>query len=156
MSRRSPAAAAALLLASIPAAAALQPCKQCRRPAWSWETVGHMAFTHTCNVSGPWSEEALDVLEKFPMVNIERFMGQHEQCFAKHREQWAAPGCWLNSTHGNPACSTAVGGTHHAGCNCTCEEAPVGATPDGRDLCVPPPPPPPPPPAQAPTHHPTG
>lgn len=118
-------------------------------PSWSWATVGHMAFTHTCNVSGPWSEAALDVLQKFPMVNIERFMGQHQRCFAKHRRQWGAPGCWLNSTQGSPACDTWVdlgkpGGKHNwawasaglKGCNCTVEEAPRGATRDGTGVYV--------------------
>ena len=46
------------------------------KPSWGWDTVGHMAFTHTCNASGPWSGEALDVLAKFPLVTVERFMGQ--------------------------------------------------------------------------------
>ena len=97
-----------------------------------------MAFTHTCDTSGPWSEEALDVLQKFPMVDIERFMGQHQSCFEKHRSQWGPPGCWLNSTHGTPACSTFATAAHPGGaaCNCTCEEAPLGATPDARGLFV--------------------
>jgi hypothetical protein len=42
------------------------------RPSWDWDTVGHMAFTHTCNMSGPWSDNALDVLSKFPLVRISR------------------------------------------------------------------------------------
>jgi hypothetical protein len=111
-------------------------CTACKRPAWSWDTVGHMSFTHTCNTSGPWSEEALDVLQKFQMVNIERFAGQHQSCFARRRKQWGPPGCWLNTTHGNPACNTNSGGLHHAGCNCTCEEAPFSSTPDARGLYV--------------------
>lgn len=114
-------------------------CKTCRTPNWSWETVGHMAFTHTCNTSGPWSEEALDVLAKFPLVNIERFMGQHERCFAAHREQWGPPGGWLNHTHGTPACSHATSpaaGAAPPGCNCTVEEAPLGLTADATGKFV--------------------
>ena len=89
---------------------------------------------HSCNVSGPWSSEALDVLQKFPLVTIERFMGQHTQCFAKHKSQWGPPGGWLNHTHGNPACPTS--GTLISGCNCTVEEAPPGLTTDARNLYV--------------------
>ena len=124
------------VLLLLPGAVAIVPCTGCRRPAWSWDTVGHMAFTHTCNVSGLWSEEALNVLSKFPMVNIERFMGQHQRCFERHRSQWGPPGCWLNNTHGNPACNTGVSGAHPVGCNCSCEEAPVGSTVDARGLYV--------------------
>ena len=124
-------------------------CTTCKRPAWGWETVGHMSFTHTCNVSGPWSEEALDVLQRFPMVNIERFMGQHQSCFRRHRDQWGLPGCWLNATNGNPSCDTWLDrGSRKVGhrwrwasaglkgCNCTTEEAPLGATRDARGLYV--------------------
>eukprot|EP01046_Picozoa_sp_COSAG06_P033197 COSAG06_NODE_3371_length_5438_cov_18.670350_1_plen_330_part_10 len=128
-----------------------QHCATCRRPQWSWETVGHMAFTHTCNVSGPWSEDALDVLQRFPIVNIERYMSQHQHCFARHRSQWAGPStCWLNVSHGNPACSTWTGpggpGSNGppwswqdaglAGCSCPVEEAPAGLTPSATDLYV--------------------
>ena len=81
-------------------------CKSCGRPGWGWDTVGHMSFTHTCNVSGPWSEEALDVLQKFQIVNIERFMNQHQSCFAKHRAQWGGESCWLDVTGGTPGCDT--------------------------------------------------
>jgi hypothetical protein len=96
-----------------------------------------MAFTHTCNASGLWSEDALDVLAKFPMVNTERFMGQHKACFAKHRNQWGPPGGWLNQTHGNPTCPTAASGSVHLpGCNCTTEEAPVGLTTDADGTFV--------------------
>jgi hypothetical protein len=122
--------AIALLLLALHAGScgAREVCKTCKTPDWSWETVGHMAFTHTCNTSGPWSEEALDVLSKFPLVNIERFMGQHEQCFAAHRDQWGPPGGWLNNTHGMPACSHGTADSIPAGCNCTVEEAPLGLT----------------------------
>lgn len=121
------------------------------RPSWAWDTVGHMSFTHTCNVSGPWSEEALDVLQRFPIVNIERYMAQHQTCFTRHRQQWAGPdGCWLNTTHGNPACSTWTGpggpGTAGppwswesaglVGCSCDVEEAPIGLTPSATGLYV--------------------
>jgi hypothetical protein len=137
--------------ASAPTASPQQHCATCRRPQWSWETVGHMAFTHTCNVSGPWSEDALDVLQRFPIVNIERYMSQHQQCFARHRSQWAGPStCWLNVSHGNPACSTWTGpggpgsngppwswqGAGLAGCSCPVEEAPAGLTPSATDLYV--------------------
>ena len=46
-------------------------CPTCKRPRWSWATVGDMSFAHLSNESGAWSEEALDVLAKFPMVTIE-------------------------------------------------------------------------------------
>lgn len=61
------------------------------KPRWGWDTVGNMVFTHTCNQSGPWSDAALDVLTKFPLVTIERFMGQHSHC---HPTSWphGAPG----------------------------------------------------------------
>ena len=79
-----------LLAATAAAAAAAAPspptpspviCKGCVKPAWSWDTVGHMAFTHTCNQSGPWSEAALDVISRFPLFNHERFMAQRQRCF---------------------------------------------------------------------------
>jgi len=114
-------------------AAAPAPCTGCRRPSWAWDTAGRMAFTHTCNASGPWSEDALDVLARFPMVTIERFMGQHERCFAKHRAQWGPPVGWLNRTHGDPSCRNLA---NEPACNCTTEEAPLGATADARGLFV--------------------
>lgn len=70
------------------------------------------------------------------MVNIERFMSQHELCFAKHRAQWGPPGGWLNHTHGDPGCSFAASSIHIPGCNCTTEEAPMGTTADARGLYV--------------------
>ena len=93
-----------------------------------------MSFAHTSNESGAWSEEALDVLAKFPMVTIEKYQGQAERCFANHRRQWGPPGGWLNSTYGEPWCNFNVDGGNgpgqHAGCNCTVESAPLGLTPD--------------------------
>ena len=105
-------------------------CKTCKTPDWAWDTVGHMAFTHTCNMSGPWSGEALDVLTKFPLVNIERFQAQHELCFAAHKEDFGPPGGWFNQTSGTPACRHVNPHSpgYIAGCNCTVEEAPIGLT----------------------------
>mmetsp|Transcript_55665 Transcript_55665/g.82812 ORF Transcript_55665/g.82812 Transcript_55665/m.82812 type:complete len:390 (+) Transcript_55665:68-1237(+) len=42
-------------------------------PRWSWETV--MPFFHSCNETGLWSDEALDVISKFPMVTVEKGQG---------------------------------------------------------------------------------
>ena len=81
------------------------------KPSWSWETVGHMAFTHTCNETGPWSTQALDVLAKFPLVTVERFMGQFAHC---------RPTSWA---HGTPA-------------GCPSEEGPIGLTPHTSGLYV--------------------
>ena len=80
------------------------------RPSWAWDTVGSMTFTHTCNMSGPWSDAALDTLAKFPLVTIERFMGQYSHC------------PWSQQT-ARPA-------------NCTVEEAPVGLTDAATGLYV--------------------
>ena len=73
---------------------------------------------------------------RFPMVNIERFMSQHEQCFAKHRSKWGPPVGWFNHTHGDPACPTVAGGMPIPGCSCTVEEAPLGLTADARGKFV--------------------
>ena len=111
-------------------------CPSCRRPRWSWATVGDMAFAHLSNESGAWSEEALDVLARFPMVTIEKYQGQAARCFARHRTQWGPPGGWLNSTYGEPWCnldqpsSSGRGPGPDAGCNCTVESAPLGLTAD--------------------------
>ena len=59
-----------------------------------------MAFTHTCNQSGPWSEAALDVISRFPLFNHERFMAQHQRCFELcgaamgQRNNPCAASCW--------------------------------------------------------------
>ena len=87
------------------ATASLVPPAAAMKPSWSWDTVGTMAFTHTCNMTGPWSEEALDVLAKFPLVTVERFMGQFSHCPPNHT--WA---------HGAPV-------------GCATEEGPMGPTP---------------------------
>lgn len=87
------------LAATLPAATAM-------KPMWAWDTVGSMAFTHTCNETGPWSDEALDVLAKFPLVTVERFMGQYASCPPGNRT-WA---------HGVPV-------------GCAAEEGPSGLTP---------------------------
>ena len=41
-------------------------------PSFSWDTVGHMAFYHSCNYTGPYTDEALQTVAKFPMVTIEK------------------------------------------------------------------------------------
>ena len=67
-------------------------------------------FTHTCNMSGPWSDAALDTLGKFPLVTIERFMGQYSHC--PWNQQTARPS------------------------TCTVEEAPIGLTDAATGLYV--------------------
>ena len=100
------AAAAAAAAAAVDAAPTPTPtpspvvCKGCVKPSWSWDTLGHMAFTHTCNQSGPWSEAALDVISRFPLFNHERFMAQHQRCFELcgaamgQRNNPCAASCW--------------------------------------------------------------
>ena len=44
-------------------------------PKFSWQTVGNMTFFHACNESGLWSEEALDVIQKFQIVTVEKGQG---------------------------------------------------------------------------------
>lgn len=44
-------------------------------PQHSWDTLGGMSFFHACNESGLFSEAALDVITKFPMVTIEKGQG---------------------------------------------------------------------------------
>ena len=44
-------------------------------PQFAWDTVGHMSFFHACNESGLWSEEALDVIQKFQIVTVEKGQG---------------------------------------------------------------------------------
>ena len=44
-------------------------------PRFSWDTVGSMSFFHACNESGLWSEEALDVIQKYQMVTVEKGQG---------------------------------------------------------------------------------
>lgn len=46
------------------------PTLHMRMPEFSWETVP--VFAHTCNMSGPFNEDALSILAKFPMVTIEK------------------------------------------------------------------------------------
>jgi len=58
--------AAAALLAAQPAQGAPSP------PSFSWDTVGHMVFYHSCNYTGPYTDEALQTVVKFPMVTIEK------------------------------------------------------------------------------------
>ena len=69
-----------------------------------------MTFTHTCNMSGHWSDAALDILGKFPLVTIERFMGQYSHC--PWNQQTARPS------------------------TCTVEEAPIGLTDAATGLYV--------------------
>ena len=64
--RPTTAAATAVALAATLAAGAPSP------PAFSWDTVGKMAFYHSCNFTGPYTDEALQVVAKFPMVTIEK------------------------------------------------------------------------------------
>ena len=42
-------------------------------PRFSWDTV--QPFYHSCNESGAFSEEALAVITKFPIVTIEKGQG---------------------------------------------------------------------------------
>jgi len=45
-------------------------------PRFSWDTVP--AFFHSCNLTGPWSSEALDIIQKFPMVTVEKGQGYND------------------------------------------------------------------------------
>ena len=45
-------------------------------PRFSWDTV--QPFYHSCNESGAFSEEALAVITKFPIVTIEKGQGLNE------------------------------------------------------------------------------
>ena len=56
----------------------LLPASEALRPSFSWATLGNMSFFHACNESGLFSEAALDTIEKFPMVTIEKGQGFHD------------------------------------------------------------------------------
>ena len=45
------------------------------RPKFSWDTLGNMTFFHSCNFSGQFSSAALDTIQKFPFVTIEKGQG---------------------------------------------------------------------------------
>lgn len=42
-------------------------------PRFSWDTVP--VFYHSCNFSGPFSDHAIEIMAKFPMVTIEKGQG---------------------------------------------------------------------------------
>merc|ERR1719468_1151693 len=42
-------------------------------PRFSWDTVP--VFFHSCNFSGPYTDEAIAIMTKFPMVTIEKGQG---------------------------------------------------------------------------------
>lgn len=44
-------------------------------PKHSWDSLANMTFFHACNMSGLYSEEALDVITKFPFVTVEKGQG---------------------------------------------------------------------------------
>lgn len=44
-------------------------------PKHSWDYLANMTFFHSCNESGSYSEEALDVITKFPLVTVEKGQG---------------------------------------------------------------------------------
>lgn len=44
-------------------------------PKHSWDYLANMTFFHSCNESGLYSEEALDVIVKFPFVTVEKGQG---------------------------------------------------------------------------------
>ena len=51
-------------------------CPTCRWPDWSWETIP--VFFHSSMTSGPeggFTEAQLDVIERFPLVTIEKWQG---------------------------------------------------------------------------------
>jgi len=45
------------------------------KPKHSWDTLGNMTFFHSCNESGLFSDTALDTIQKFPFVTIEKGQG---------------------------------------------------------------------------------
>jgi hypothetical protein len=55
-------------------------------PKFSWDTVGNMTFFHSCNETGPFSPEALQVIVKFPMVTIEKGQGFHDSSVSTFAE----------------------------------------------------------------------
>ena len=42
-------------------------------PQFSWDTLS--VFFHSANSSGPYNEEALQIIAKFQMATIEKYMG---------------------------------------------------------------------------------
>ncbi len=66
-----PAAAALVAALAATAPAALLAI----RPRFAWDTVGNMSFFHSCNESGLFSNEALDTIQKFPFVTVEKAQG---------------------------------------------------------------------------------
>jgi hypothetical protein len=63
-------------------AACCVPLAAAIRPSHNWDTLSGMSFFHACNESGPFSERALDTIEKFPLVTVEKGQGFHEDCSA--------------------------------------------------------------------------
>ena len=48
-------------------------------PQFSWNTLP--VFFHSCNSSGPYSEEALKIISKFLMVTIDKGMGHYNHSY---------------------------------------------------------------------------
>lgn len=48
------------------------PAVRAAGPQFSWDYVANMTFFHSCNESGLFSERALDTIQRFPIVTIEK------------------------------------------------------------------------------------
>eukprot|EP01079_Euglenida_sp_SAG-EU17-18_P000692 gene692-384_t len=63
-------------------------------PRFSWENMTGMVFFHACNESGMFNDQALDTIQKFPLVTIEKGQGFNDgtgrHAEAKIVEQCAA------------------------------------------------------------------
>ena len=49
-------------------------CTTCRGPRFSWDTVP--AFIHTSNKTGPVNSAGLEMMDRFPLVTVEKFQGK--------------------------------------------------------------------------------
>ena len=58
-----------MLLSALPFLVTAAPAA----PRFSWDTVP--VFYHSCNFSGPYNAQALDIMAKFPMVTVEKGQG---------------------------------------------------------------------------------
>eukprot|EP00040_Diaphanoeca_grandis_P032714 m.198979 g.198979 ORF g.198979 m.198979 type:complete len:408 (+) comp32715_c0_seq5:211-1434(+) len=61
--------------------------------SFGWGTVGEMVFFHADNITGPYSDAAVDTIAKFPLVTIEKWHGAcggstNQDCPAKKIETY--------------------------------------------------------------------
>eukprot|EP00927_Polykrikos_kofoidii_P046470 TRINITY_DN40705_c0_g1_i1.p1 TRINITY_DN40705_c0_g1~~TRINITY_DN40705_c0_g1_i1.p1 ORF type:complete len:475 (+),score=90.50 TRINITY_DN40705_c0_g1_i1:61-1425(+) len=56
-------------------------------PKHSWDSLATMTFFHACNESGLYSDEALDVITKFPLVTVEKGQGFNDKTGRKAEEK---------------------------------------------------------------------